>query len=381
MLRRALFAALPLLIGAAPAPAIRTLDGRSLTPAAIDAAVEAQLARHQVTGLDVALIRGGRVVYARSFGYRDSSRKLPLQPDTVIYGASLTKATFAYYVVQLMAQGRLDLDRPIDRYLPRPIGTYPQFADLAGDERWRRLTLRMLLNHTSGFGNIRWLEPDEKLRFRRDPGTRYGYSGEGLNLAQLVVEQVTGAETGAAMQRQIFAPLGMTRTAMSWQEGWEANAANRYLGDGTWKPIKRRASAQAIGSMSTTLADWSTFLAAVSRGWSLTPRARVELVRPTVAIDSPRQFPTLLDERTDRWAGIRLGYAVGWGTFRTPYGHAFFKEGSDEGAENYALCIDRRRDCILLMANDTRGKAAFVPLVETLLGPVNLPAEWEGYPR
>lgn len=381
MLRRVLLATLPLLIGAAPTPTIRTLDGRTLTPAAIDAEIETQLARHQVTGLDVALIRGGKVVYARSFGFRDSTDKLPLQPDTIIYGASLTKATFAYYVMQLVGEGKLDLDRTIDRYLPKPIGDYPQFSDLAGDERWRRLTLRMLLNHTSGFGNIRWLEPDEKVRFHRDPGTRYGYSGEGLNLAQLVVEQATGTETGAEMQRRLFAPLGMTRTAMAWQEGWEANAAHRYLGDGTYKPIKRRPQAQAIGSMSTTLADWSTFLAAVARGWSLTPRARAELVRPTVTIDSPRQFPTLLDERTDRWQAIKLGYAVGWGTFETPYGHAFFKEGSDEGAENYALCIDKRRDCILLMANDSRGSKTFVPLVEALLGPVNLPAEWEGYPR
>jgi hypothetical protein len=103
------------------------------------------------------------------------------------------------------------------------------------------------------------------------------------------------------------------------------------------------------------------------------------MVRKTVDIDSEKQFPTLAGERTDRWKSIRLGYAVGWGTFETPFGHAFFKEGHDEGTANYALCISERGDCILLMSNSTHAEAIFVALVHRLFGHVGLPADWEGY--
>ena len=103
------------------------------------------------------------------------------------------------------------------------------------------------------------------------------------------------------------------------------------------------------------------------------------MVRLQVTIDSPQQFPTLMDERTDRWAAIKLGYGLGWGVFETRYGHVFFKEGHDDGTANYALCVDRRRDCILLLSNSVRAERIYATLVNRLLGPVNLPDAWEGY--
>ncbi|HYX31922.1 MAG TPA: hypothetical protein VE954_02320 [Oligoflexus sp.] len=61
---------------------------------------------------------------------------------------------------------------------------YEDYADLNGDERWRALTPRIILNHGTGFANFRWLEPDEKLKFHFSPGTRYAYSGEGFQVLQ-----------------------------------------------------------------------------------------------------------------------------------------------------------------------------------------------------
>ncbi len=169
------------------APKLARLDGAPLTPAGIDAEVTRLMQANDVKGLAVALIRDGRVVYVKAYGRRDVDKDLPLTADTVMYGASLTKATFAYMVMQLVDEGRIDLDASIATYLPKPLPDYDKYADLKGDERWRKLTPRILLDHTSGFNNFRWLEPDEKLRFRRDPGARYGYSGEGINLMQFVV--------------------------------------------------------------------------------------------------------------------------------------------------------------------------------------------------
>jgi CubicO group peptidase (beta-lactamase class C family) len=145
--------------------------------AALRPAVERLMARERVEGLALAVIDRGKVAHVEAFGRRSRERDLPLTTSTVMYGASLTKTAFAYMVMQLVDEGRLDLDASVADLLPKPLPRYEEFTDLANDERWRALTPRILLTHTSGFANFRWLEPDRRLRFHFDPGTRYGYSG------------------------------------------------------------------------------------------------------------------------------------------------------------------------------------------------------------
>ncbi len=181
------------------------------------------------------------------------------------------------------------------------------------------------------------------------------------------------------MQRRIFDRFGMTRTAMTWREDLIADDADVFLTTGEAKTHNHRAEAGAAGSMDTTARDWSRFLAAVVNGEGLSPRTKAEMIRQQISIDSVVQFPTLTTETTDAYKGIRLGYGLGWGVFDTPYGHAFFKEGRDDGTVNYALCVQPRRACILLLSNSDRAEGIYKVLVEKLMGNVNLPWRWEGY--
>ena len=350
-----------------------------MSESAVDARVQRLMASAKVTGLGVAVIREGKVVFVKSYGYAVLEDKVPLTPGTIMYAGSLTKATFAWMLMQLVDEGKVDLDKPIAQYLPKPLPDYDQYTDLKGDERWRKLTLRILMNHTSGFANLRFFEPDKKLRFHRDPGTRFGYSGEGVGLAQFVLEQGLGLDIGKEMQTRIFDRFRMGDTSMTWRDSFDGRLAYGYNEKGERQGFRRRRKPGAIGSLDTTLGDWSRFLAAVVRGDGLSHAAHAAMISPTVLIDSPTQFPTLTDQRTTRWRGMRLGYAVGWGTFESRFGHAFFKEGHDDGTDNYAVCIDKRQSCILLMSNDNRAVEIFVPLVSDLLGPIGLPADWEGY--
>src|SRR6186713_395646 len=209
------------IIGLAQAAApqeLRLLDGRTQPLELVDAMVGEAMNTREVPGLGVAIIHGGRVVFARTYGRRSLELGLPLQKDTVMYGASLTKATFAYFVMQLVDEKKITLDAPIGTWLARPLPEYGRYADLAGDARWNKLTFRILLNHTSGFANFRQLEPDQKLRFHWDPGTRYGYSGEGMLLAQFVLEEGLKLDVGKEMQARIFDRFGMMRTSMTWRD-------------------------------------------------------------------------------------------------------------------------------------------------------------------
>src|SRR5215204_1410188 len=102
--------------------------------AAIDATVVQLMTRENVQGLALAVIDAGAVRYVAAYGSRNAERKLPLTTETVMYGASLTKTAFAYMLLQLVDEKRLNLDTTLPALLPRPLPEYAEFKDLAGDD-------------------------------------------------------------------------------------------------------------------------------------------------------------------------------------------------------------------------------------------------------
>ncbi|MGH9842356.1 MAG: serine hydrolase [Blastocatellia bacterium] len=363
----------------AQAKKIKRLDGSTITIAEIEREVQRLMKAARVTGLGVAILNNNQIAYINSFGWRNKEAQQPLSENTVMYGASFTKSVFAYLVMQLAAEVILDLDKPIAEYLPKPLPDYEKYKDLAGDERWKMLTLRMLLSHTTGFPNFRFFQPDGKLNFNFTPGTRYAYSGEGINLAQFVIEIFTNKEVGALMRDRIFKPLGMVNTSMTWQEHFQNDLALGH--DEQEKPLghNKRGSVRAAGSMDTTINDFARFVAAVMQGQGLTPRAKAEMLRPQIRIHSKAQFPTLNNETTDENRAIRLAYGLGWGLFETPYGKAYFKEGHDDGWENHCVVFGEKKLALVLMANSSNGDSIFKELLATLLKDTYTPWKWEGY--
>jgi CubicO group peptidase (beta-lactamase class C family) len=344
---------------------------------AIDAEARRLMQRERVQGLALAIIESGKVMHVRAYGRRNVKRDLPLTTDTVMYGASLTKTAFAYMVMQLVDEGRLDLDASIADLLPRPLPEYDDYKDLAGDARWRALTPRLLLTHTSGFANFRWLEEDKRLRFHHDPGARYGYSGEGFYVLQLVLEQGLGLDVGAHMQSRVFDRFGMTRTSMAWREDFAAHLADGYALDGSMEPHDERSSASAAGSMDTTIADQARLWAGIVRGDGLTAASRAEMVRAHIAITSAHQFPTLAEDIDPGNRAIALAAGLGLVTFRDPSGGAWFKGGHNDWTGNMVICLERGQRCVVMLANDARAERIYPELVRSILGPTNMPWTWE----
>jgi CubicO group peptidase (beta-lactamase class C family) len=359
-------------------PAISRLNGRNITPAQIDSAVNRLIQAAHVTGAGVALFRDGKVVYLKTYGLRDAEKDLQLTPDSVMTAASLTKSAFATVVMRLVQRGVLNLDKPIEQYLGKPLGDFAPYADLKSDPRTAKLTLCNLLDHTTGFANFRGLEDDHKLQIHYDPGTHYGYSGEGINLAQFVVEKVTGKSATQLMQEELFGPLKMSRTSMIWLPRFESDFADGYDEYGHSLGPERRTAPNAAGSMQTTLRDYSAFLSALMRGEVLSSAARDRMLSPQIRIHSAHQFPSLNTNTTPAYDPIELSYGVGWGLYKSPYGLAFFKEGHDEGWRNFALCF-LNGDGILVMTNSSNGEGIFRPLLEALLGETAFPFDWDGY--
>jgi CubicO group peptidase (beta-lactamase class C family) len=358
---------------------VRRLDGTKISPARIDTSVTQSMEAARVTGAGIAVWNNGKVVYLKTYGFRDTQKHRPLTPNSVMTAASLTKPAFATMVMQLVHEEVIDLDKPVCEYLSKPLPEYPAYTDLANDPRYKQITMRMLLDHTSGFPNWRRFTEDKKLRIYFPPGSRFAYSGEGIALAQMVVEAVTQKSVSELMKEHIFQPLGMNRTSMVWERRFEDDYANGYDEEGNSLGPERRREGDAAGSMQTTLRDYSRFVQSVLNDTIIDKRNRELMLSPQVEITSEHEFPTLSTQTTTENRAMHLSYGLGWGLFWAPYGKAFFKEGHDEGWRHYVVCFDRPKAGMLIMTNSSNGEDIYDALLRTVLGDSFTPLEWEGF--
>lgn len=185
-----------------------------------------RMRHHNVPGVAIAIVRNGEVVSAAGYGVREAGAQDAVDGDTLFSVGSISKVATATTTLRLVAQGRLDLDRDVNDYLtrwmPPPSPEVPQ----------PRVSLRMLMSHTSGLGvhGFADYQPEEPLptlvqvldgeapakgeavRFRHTSGLVQDYSGGGVTVEQLVVEDATGRSLADVAEAEVFAPLGMRRS-------------------------------------------------------------------------------------------------------------------------------------------------------------------------
>jgi len=181
---------------------LQTFDGEK-SAGAIDSFIEAYQKYYRIPGVSLALIKDGKVVYHKVYGVKNSITREPVNDSTLFEAASITKPVFAYAVQRLAERGMIDLDKPLYQYLP--------FKDIEYDDRYKLITGRHVLTHRTGFPNWR----DGKLTINFTPGTQYGYSGEGMQYLQAVVEKITGKGIEQVLSEEVLQPLGMHHTFFS----------------------------------------------------------------------------------------------------------------------------------------------------------------------
>ena len=339
----------------------------------------------------VAVIDHGKVGYVHAYGIRNAKGD-PLTTDTVMYGASLTKTVFAYTVMQLVDQGKLnldtpikdDLDKPLPSYGPDPVfpDKYGPYKDLAGDPRWEEDhaayvpdpfdRLQQLLVHRT--------RPEAAHPFR----TRHALQLFGRRFHPAAIRHRTrpqGAGVGARCRRSDqgqFRPAGhdphKPGVAVTVPT---ANVADGWNDQGQPQAHDKRSKVRVAGSMNTTISDLSKFAAALVRGDGLSAASRAEMTKPRLHITTAHQFPLFLpdlpvsEQRKDLYAG--LGVVV----FDGPQGHGFYKGGHDGQTANTMVCIEAGQRCVVILSNDVRSEAGFADLVRFILGDTGVPYDWE----
>ncbi|MEU4559508.1 serine hydrolase domain-containing protein [Actinoplanes sp. NPDC023936] len=283
----------------------------------ISATIDAEMRAARVPGLALAVIAGGEVVHAGGYGVTSADSPMPVTGDTLFRLASVTKILTGVAIMRLVESGRLDLDRPLAEDLPRLRLRRP---GLAG-----RITLRMLLSHTSGLpeGSVErpWRQERREWEglgdhvhddLRRlpsvgEPGELYYYSNLGINLAGYLAQEVTGTPFPRLLDELVIQPLGMERTTLDPTVAMTYPLAQRHRLDEAGRLRVRRDGGDNCGFHPSgyafsTVADTARVLQLHLAGGVF---AGQRLLRPETVREMQRPHVDLLLARP-------LGYGLTW---------------------------------------------------------------------
>lgn len=366
---------------------ITKLDGSKVSINEIDKSITRIMNDAYIDGLSLSVLNNNKTVFIKSYGYRNKPKNELLDPGTIMYGASFSKAVFGFLIMKLVQQNKLDLDKPLYLYLNKPIPEYDYFSDLTNDDNWKLITARMCLSHTTGLPNVRWFNPITSeqdtlgiMKIYFSPGTKYAYSGEGFKLLQLVVEEITNKKIDELAIENVFKPIGMSRTGYVWHNSFgDDNVAVGHMSNGDIDKKRKRTEAVAGGSLVTTLADYSKFIEYIMQKKGLKKKWFNEMITPQIEIHSVTQFPPITFEKSSEYKKIKLSYGLGWGILHCPNGKAIFKEGNGGAWRNYNINFIDKGISIVILINSENGESIYQELIETLVGPTCIPWKWHGY--
>ncbi|MGY0040640.1 serine hydrolase domain-containing protein [Pedobacter sp. NJ-S-72] len=340
----------------------------------------------KVTGLGITIFNQNHIVYKETFGYSRADQKKPLKSNTNIYRASLSKSVFAVLIMKLVEQGKLDLDKPLQDYLPKPIYEYKHqkrwhddFSSLKGDTLYAKITARMCLDHTTGFANWRWDMPDQKLKVLQIPGKRYSYSGEGLVYLQVVLEKMLGKSLEQLADEIIFTPLKMKNSAYTFLPAYEQDYSFGHNEKGAIYEKDKDNEARSASTLETTLDDLSLFFEGVMQKKTINNKYTNEMFSPQIRIHSVEQMGPLSRRDTTANDAIKLSYGLGFGLLKTPNGWGAFKEGHGEGFQHYVILFPKSGTGILIMTNSDNSESIFKELLELAIADKYTPWKWQRY--
>jgi CubicO group peptidase (beta-lactamase class C family) len=238
--------------------------------------LDSLMTQHAVPGIAFAVFDDNGLLYERVSGFKSGATKEPVGAATVFEAASISKPVFAYVVLSLARGGVLELDAPLGTLVP-------EIPELAHDPRSRSLTPRMLLSHRGGLPNWRsrmdftaqtyaeMFPPGDTLSFKTDPGTEYGYSGEGYVLLQRIVEKVAGENLNDLARARVFEPLGMTRSSFRFDGDMRRDHAQGHNREGApdkWPYAQLATQAMVTDTVGGMERRWGPGLGVVSDGQS-----------------------------------------------------------------------------------------------------------------
>jgi len=271
----------------------------------VDEFMKMMMDHHTIPGASLGLIVDGKLVYHNTYGVKNTLTQEPVVENTIFQAASITKPVFAYTVLRLSDKGIIDLDRPLYEYLP--------FEELKNDIRYKKMTARHVLSHQTGLPN--W---GRKLNF--EPGTAFGYSGEGFEYLKRVVEKITNRSILNILEEEVLIPFKMTENTYFVREPEMYSKAafghNYNLPTTNWI-INRVGMAR---SMYTESKEFTNFILALMNGVGLSKETYNDMLKSQIQIPKDETNPV---------ADWKRSMGLGILKKESPFGNCFGHGGSN----------------------------------------------------
>ncbi len=262
---------------------IRSINGNEIRTADLDSFLEKQMDSLKIPGLSFAFINNSKIVYKSYLGVINIETNEKVTQKTMFDAASISKTIFSVFVLKMVDKGLIDLDMPLYKYLENP--------DISYDKRYRKITARMVLSHTSGFPNWRFLDKkgnydsNAKLRIDFEPGTQFQYSGEGYQYLSEVLAHLLNINLNAlqdVIKKELFDPLNMGESSFVWNNYLEKNRAKGHLNGKLnmgWSSNSNNPNFNAAASLQTNIVSFSHFLIKLMDGEILSKNEKNQLLK------------------------------------------------------------------------------------------------------
>jgi len=319
----------------------------------------------RVPGISIALIHESKTSWHRAFGVANAATHEPVTDNTLFEAASLSKPVFAYAVLKMVDRGVLNLDSPLSDFLPEPY---------VNDERIRQITVRIVLDHTTGFPN--WRPKGQPLKIHFSPGEKFSYSGEGYVYLQKAVEQITGEQVDEFLRETVFNPLGMSASSYVWPKHYGQLSSTGHNLAGAPVEKKKWVHANVASSLHTTALDYAKFIVAVINGIGLQPKSNRDMMIPQVNLDEERE--TDIDEHVTRLSSV-LSWGLGWGLENFDQTQYFWHWGNNRTFRSFVIASRDTHTGMVILTNSANGLSIVDEITRIVTGRKHPAISWLSY--
>ncbi len=329
--------------------------GKQEVSAYLDNRIPELMSLYDIPGVSVALIKDGEVIWSEGYGYQDLKEGKPVTSNTLFRAESITKSVTAWGVMNLVEQGYIVLDDPLDKHLTTWQLPETEYAEEA-------VIVRHLLSHSSGItGGTDYELPgierppleevlagehsQHQAKLVREPGSSFEYSNQGFILLELLVEDVTGKSFDDYIEELILDPLAMSNTTYNYGEEVQSRLVTSYYLNGEPVPMHVYPF-KAPGGLNSTAADLARFYAAgmdtegQKKGRGILTAESVEVLYAPVI--EPAGFYAYGSD------GVGLGYFI---EYLETGEKAVFHGGEGAGSLGMAYAVPESGDGLVVLTN------------------------------
>ncbi|MEO1658247.1 MAG: serine hydrolase domain-containing protein [Pseudomonadota bacterium] len=331
--------------------------------ARLDAMVPALLKSEKAAGVGIAIIRDGELHWSGYYG--EQAPGTPVGEATAFNTASVAKTITAETLIALERQGLIDYDEPIADFVEHP--------ELSDDTRYLGLTTQLLMSHRAGLLNWAYAYPDGRLAFDHDPGTRFSYSGAGVELAARYAEAKTGKPLQTLADEYVFAPLGIKEVSLGDIPPWaDERIAVPMDSEGSFRPIAELnpllgdPNAERLGAaddLIVTVPAYAQLITALTSGLGDDEaRSARQTILTSFEGDPVYDCPDLEDLKCPD----AYGHSIGWQIFQYDDHTIVTHSGSDAGENALVYYSPDKKHGAVVFVNGANGWFLMTRIIEII---------------